>query len=114
MILKDILHGYFGVWRNYAVFSGRAGRVEFWTFVLVSTAVYLLLDDFGRFYIIAVIIPILAVAVRRLHDTDRSGWWILISFIPIVGWIIICFYMVGIGTTGTNRFGPGPKGREVW
>ena len=116
MTLKDILHWYFGVWRNYAVFSGRVGREEFWSFVLVSLVVFLLslLLSLGIIYIIAVIIPTIAVAVRRLHDTDRSGWWILLSFIPIVGWIIVGVRLVEKGNAGENRFGLEPKVQEVW
>jgi len=117
LTLKDIFHWYFGVWRNYAVFSGRVGREEYWSFVLVSAVVYLLLSlllSLGIIYIISAIIPSIAVAVRRLHDTDRSGWWILMSFIPIVGWIIVIVRLVEKGNAGENRFGLEPKVQDVW
>ncbi len=58
----------------------------------------------------AVIIPTLAVAVRRLHDTDRSGWWILISLVPLIGSIVLLVFYVMDSTPGQNRFGPNPKG----
>ena len=60
-------------------------------------------------YSLAVLLPSIAVAVRRLHDTDRSGWWFLIGFVPIVGGIILLVFYVLEGTRGPNRFGPDPK-----
>ncbi|RYY26635.1 MAG: DUF805 domain-containing protein [Sphingomonadales bacterium] len=60
---------------------------------------------------LALIIPALAVAVRRLHDTDRSGWWLLLAFIPLFGWIAIFIFYCLEGTVGPNRFGEDPKGR---
>jgi uncharacterized membrane protein YhaH (DUF805 family) len=58
---------------------------------------------------LAIIIPSIAVAVRRLHDVDKSGWWLLIELIPIVGWIIVLVWACTEGTRGPNRFGPDPK-----
>lgn len=114
--------------KRYAVFSGRARRKEYWFFVLFNliVAVVLAIIDMllGTFssssnigllsgiYSLAVIIPTLAVAVRRLHDTDRSGWWILISFVPFIGSIVLLVFYVMDGTPGQNRFGPNPKGVE--
>jgi uncharacterized membrane protein YhaH (DUF805 family) len=60
-------------------------------------------------YALAVLIPGLAVAVRRLHDTDRTGWWILIGLIPIVGFIVLIVFLATDGTPGPNRYGPSPK-----
>lgn len=60
-------------------------------------------------YVIAVFLPSLAVAIRRLHDTDRSGWWVLISLVPLIGGIWLLILMVLDGTPGGNRFGPDPK-----
>ena len=59
---------------------------------------------------LAMLLPTLAVGVRRLHDTDRSGWWLLIAFIPLVGIIVLIIFFVHKGTTGPNRFGPDPLG----
>ena len=60
-------------------------------------------------YSIAVFVPTLAVVVRRLHDTDRSGWWILIALIPLVGAIVLLVFLILKGNEGDNRFGPDPK-----
>jgi len=60
-------------------------------------------------FALATLIPNLAVAVRRLHDTDRSGWWILLSFLPLIGWIVLLVFYLTDGTRGPNRFGPDPK-----
>ena len=112
----------------YAVFGGRARRKEYWFFVLfnIIVAVVLALVDmllgtfssssniglFSGIYSLAVVIPTLAVAIRRLHDTDRSGWWILISFVPLIGSIVLLVFYVMDSTPGQNRFGPNPKGAE--
>ena len=121
------MHWYIEVLKKYTVFSGRARRKEFWMFFLFSAIISVFLaviDEFmgwkfemdgenlgflGTLYYIAVIIPFLAVIIRRLHDTDRSGWWFLIAFIPIVGVIILLVFLILDGTKGENRFGPDPK-----
>ncbi len=121
------MHWYIDVLRQYTVFSGRARRKEFWMFFLFSALITVFLaviDEFmgwkfemggenlgflSTLYYIAVIIPYLAVIFRRLHDTDRSGWWFLIAFIPIVGVIILLVFLILDGTKGENRFGPDPK-----
>jgi uncharacterized membrane protein YhaH (DUF805 family) len=61
-------------------------------------------------YGLVVIIPSLAVTVRRLHDIDRSGWWIFINLIPLIGAIVLLVFAVSEGTPGNNRYGPNPKG----
>jgi uncharacterized membrane protein YhaH (DUF805 family) len=113
---------YMDVLKKYAVFNGRAGRAEYWYFVLFNFIVtivinivgYLLLrgngNVLGALYGLAVFIPSLAVFVRRLHDTDRSGWWILIGLIPIIGTIWLIVLLILEGTPGDNRYGPNPKG----
>jgi uncharacterized membrane protein YhaH (DUF805 family) len=111
--------------KKYAVFSGRSRRMEFWYFVLfniIVTIVLAVIDTLlGTFnvlrgvgllsgiYGLAVIIPTLAVAVRRLHDTDRTGWWILIGLIPLIGTIVLLVFYLTPGTPGSNRYGPDPK-----
>jgi len=87
------------VFSKYAVFSGRAGRPEFWWFalfnviasVILGAVDYLLFgrEILGAVYGLAVLLPGLGVAVRRLHDIGRSGWWILVGIIPLVGWIVL-------------------------
>jgi uncharacterized membrane protein YhaH (DUF805 family) len=111
--------------KKYAVFSGRSRRTEFWYFVLfniIVTIVLSLIDTLlGTFnilrgvgllsgiYGLAVLIPTLAVIVRRLHDVDRSGWWILIGLIPLIGAIVLLVFELTPGTPGSNRYGPDPK-----
>ena len=108
--------------KKYAVFEGRARRKEYWFFVLFSvigSIVLAFLDamigtidlDTGvgmlsGIYSLAILIPSIAVAVRRLHDTDRSGWWLLISLIPLIGTIALLVFLLQGGTPGPNRFGP--------
>ena len=116
---------YIKVLKAYAVFSGRARRKEYWMFVLfniIFAIVAIILDNilgtamegvgYGMIYVLymlAVLIPSLAVAVRRLHDTGRSGWMILIALIPIVGGIWLLVLLVLEGNAGENKFGPSPK-----
>lgn len=63
----------------------------------------------GGVFALAMLLPSLAVSVRRLHDTDRSGWWLLIAFIPLIGGIILLIFAAQDGTLGDNRYGPNPK-----
>jgi uncharacterized membrane protein YhaH (DUF805 family) len=125
--------------KQYVDFSGRARRREYWMFVLVNVVIVIALSVIdtllgtggfrataggGSFYAanslgllsglytLAVLLPSIAVTVRRLHDTDRSGWWILLGFIPIIGGIILLVFYVLEGTRGPNRFGPDPKAIE--
>ena len=111
--------------KKYAVFSGRARRMEYWYFVLFNLIVAFVLalidtllgtttgvSSFGLLsgiYSLAVLIPTLAVLVRRLHDIDRSGWWILINLIPLVGTIVLLVFALMPGTPGSNQYGPDPK-----
>ena len=111
--------------KKYAVFSGRARRMEYWYFVLFNLIVAFVLalidtllgtttgvSSFGLLsgiYGLAVLIPTLAVLVRRLHDIDRTGWWILINLIPLVGTIVLLVFALTPGTPGSNQYGPDPK-----
>ena len=112
------MNWYLTVLKKYAVFAGRARRMEYWMFFLFNLIISIVLtciDVFvgtavlGMIYSLAVLIPSLAVAVRRLHDTDRSGWWILIGLVPVIGFIVLLVFMVMDGTPGSNRFGDNPK-----
>ena len=103
---------------HYAVFSTRANRAEYWYFVLFSFIVSILLlilgviletDLLPAVYNLIALVPSLAVAVRRMHDIDKSGWWILVNLLPIVGWIIFIYLAVQKGTEGPNRFGQPPE-----
>lgn len=107
---------------RYADFQGRAARPEYWWFVLfnllVNIAIGIIAGILGEtvgsilslLVMLALIIPGIAVTVRRLHDTDRSGWWILIALVPLVGAIVLLVFMVLRGTPGENRFGPATSG----
>ena len=113
--------------KKYAVFSGRSRRMEYWYFVLFNIIVSIVLGvidglllgtlDSGMgvgllsgIYGLAILIPSLAVTVRRLHDIDRSGWWILIGLVPLIGVIVLLVFALLDGTPGDNRYGPNPKG----
>ena len=119
---------YLTVLKKYAVFTGRARRAEFWYFVLFNFIVSMVLQMlFGSvaetaedgaasplaflpvLYTLVILLPSLAVAIRRLHDTGRSGWWILIALIPLVGTIVLIVFYVQDGDAGDNAYGTNPK-----
>lgn len=113
---------YLKVLKNYVGFQGRARRKEYWMFVLISTIISIVLTtlesmlDIYSFlsglYSLAILLPSLAVGVRRLHDTGRSGWWLLISFIPLIGAIILIVFMCQDSQEFDNQYGPNPKDLE--
>lgn len=113
------MNGYLATLKKYADFSGRARRTEYWLFFLFNFIIALLLGviDYvlgspgiiGLLFALAILIPSIAVGVRHLHDTDRSGWWILIAFIPIIGTIALLIFFLLDGTPGDSRFGSNPK-----
>ena len=84
--------------RKYADFTGRASRSEYWWFILfymlASAAGSMISDIVDGLISIAFLLPILAAACRRLHDTNRSGWWQLIAFLPIIGFIVLIVFLV--------------------
>ena len=108
---------------GYFDFRGRSGRSEYWWFLLffmVVSFVPSLLDSTQDGIILisilvyfGLLIPMLAVQVRRLHDINRSGWWILISFVPLVGAILLIVWHCSKGTQGGNRFGIDPLGSDT-
>ena len=117
------MNWYLGVLRNYVGFSGRAHRTEFWMFVLINLIIAFILGlidaqlgllgptGYGvisGIYSLVVLVPTIAVTVRRLHDTGRSGWWILLWLIPVVGFIILLVLLIGKGTEGDNEYGADP------
>ncbi|MDE8650875.1 DUF805 domain-containing protein [Novosphingobium album (ex Liu et al. 2023)] len=112
--------------KRYADFNGRSRRKEYWFFLLGAFIAAILLGIvegilglngmvFGVYgpltllLIVAIIVPSIAVQVRRFHDQDKSGWFVLLSFIPFVGGLIVLVFMCLEGTRGPNRFGPDPK-----
>ena len=113
------MNWYIGCWKKYVEFSGRARRKEYWMFVLfnflASIAAGIIDGILGTAviygaYSLAALLPGLAVCARRLHDTDRSGWWMLISLVPIVGIIVLLVFLCIDSKPGSNRFGANPKG----
>lgn len=112
---------------KYALFRGRARRREYWRFVLYYLLCYaaLLVVDLltgtfsfesqrgllGGLFLLFMFIPALAVAVRRLHDTGRSGWWLLLAVIPLVGQLVLLYFFIDEGDEGDNDYGPDPKAR---
>lgn len=122
------MNWYIGVLKQYAVFSGRARRKEYWFFVLfniIASAVLTIVDRItgtysadasvgllSGIYALAVLIPSIAVSVRRLHDTGRTGWWLLIALVPVIGAIVLLIFMVLDSQPGTNEYGPSPKDNE--
>ena len=107
--------------KKYADFKGRARRKEYWLFILLYSVCYFIaflidvasgaLIIFTTIVALGLLIPLISVAVRRLHDTDRSGWWFLLVFVPFAYIVLLIFFFLD-GTPGENRFGPDPKGRE--
>ena len=119
---------YVAVLKKFAEFRGRARRKEYWMFTLfnslfVSAIVIAELalglaseSGFGplsTLYVLIVLIPGLAVGVRRLHDTGRSGWWLLIGAIPLIGGLILLIFTVQDSQDGDNEYGPNPKAATV-
>lgn len=121
---------------NYANFSGRALRSEYWwwvVFVWIAGLVANIIDRALGWRVyettvnglqqgsgpvaaivgLALLIPGLAVLVRRLHDTDHSGWWFWLVLIPIIGWIVLIFFLASAGTPGPNKYGP-PRDMSAW
>jgi uncharacterized membrane protein YhaH (DUF805 family) len=115
---------YFQVLRNYAVFVGRARRKEYWTFNLIHGVIIFGLKGFEllmRFapggpitiiqllYVLATIVPLVAVSVRRLHDTNRRGWWFILALVPLANLVLFLIFLAQDSEPGDNRFGPNPK-----
>jgi uncharacterized membrane protein YhaH (DUF805 family) len=115
----ELMHWYLEALKKYATFSGRARRTEFWIFWLINFVIAIILAIIDVFvldqavlsgpYSLAVLLPTLAVTVRRFHDMDRKGWWLLIALFPGIGIVIALLFLVPDGTPGPNRYGPSPK-----
>lgn len=114
---------YIGCFKKYAVFAGRARRMEYWMFILFNILVSLaigfvcgllgLVDEsgiIGSCYMLATFLPGIAVTVRRLHDTGRSGWWWWIVLVPFVGPIVFLVFVCSDSQPGANAYGENPKG----
>jgi uncharacterized membrane protein YhaH (DUF805 family) len=107
------------VLENYTNFSGRARRSELWWYVLANLIVFAVLNVLGNvtdlfnflsaMYYLAVLIPGVAVGVRRLHDIGKQGWWLLIAFVPVVGGLVLLYWAVQDSHKGSNEWGVSPK-----
>jgi uncharacterized membrane protein YhaH (DUF805 family) len=106
---------------NYVNFSGRATRPQYWYFVLFLfiVGIVAVLIDFGVFnatdigptnaiFTLATFLPSLAVTIRRLHDIGRTGWWVFLAFVPIIGIIVLIVWACQRGEAGPNAYGPPP------
>jgi uncharacterized membrane protein YhaH (DUF805 family) len=97
---------------KYVDFEGRASRSEFWWFflfqIIVIVVLSMLLSVLGSLASLALLLPGIGVAVRRLHDIGKSGWWILISLIPLIGWLIAIYWAIQPSQTETNKWGAPP------
>jgi len=111
---------YLAVLKKYAVFNGRAQRAEYWYFVLFNFIIGFVLsllggllghglNYLGNIYSLAVLVPGSAVAIRRLHDIGKSGWWLLLGLIPIIGWIWLIVLAATDSEANDNQYGPNPK-----
>jgi len=116
---------FLGAFKKYATFSGRATRKEYWMFVLINFLITLGImviagvimqatengigSLLGNIYNLVIFLPSLALSVRRLHDTNHSGWWLLISLIPLIGFVVLLIFMVTDSQQGDNKYGPNPK-----
>jgi len=119
-----MIENYISVFQKYTDFDGRASRREFWLFQLANIIIMLgiavlffiipqawpVVLALYILYFVAIIIPSISVTVRRLHDISKSGWWILVSFVPYVGSIILLIFEVLPSTPGDNIYGPNPYG----
>ena len=123
IIERSPIDYYLEAFRKYADFSGRSTRSEYWWFYLVTIAVSILasiLDSIlniplgliSVLYFLISLIPSLSIQVRRLHDVDKSGWYMLLNFFIIIGWIWLYILNILDSTPGANKYGPNPKGIE--
>ena len=122
------MHWFFNAVEKYAVFRGRASRKEYWYFLLFYFLIALVLAFvdglFGAFsdmaglgllsglFTLGMLLPSLAVGARRLHDTGRSGWWLLVYFVPLIGSLVLLVFTLRQGDAGENRYGPVPAAAE--
>jgi len=119
------MNGYLAALRKYAVFAGRARRREYWGFVGVEVLLVIVLSAvdwasgtystslegglLSSLYLLATLVPWLAVTVRRLHDIGRTGWWLPLIFVPVAGLIVLIVFALIDGEVGANVYGPSPK-----
>jgi uncharacterized membrane protein YhaH (DUF805 family) len=120
----------FEAYKRTLDFQGRAGRKEYWLFFLaymIQLIIAMVIDNtvlsafqlgggVGILYLLVILanlLPAISAGFRRLHDTNRSAWWLLIAFIPLIGGLVLLIFYVLPGTPGANRFGPAPGAPEL-
>ncbi len=113
------MYWYIEALKKYAVFTGRARRKEYWMFYLINIIIAVIIGVIegmlrlpglvGKIYPYAMALPGISVSVRRLHDTNRSGWWFLINLIPVIGSIFFLLFTIEDSAPGENAYGPNPK-----
>ncbi|MBV5261568.1 DUF805 domain-containing protein [Synechococcus moorigangaii CMS01] len=115
-IFEEFVDYYIKAWQNYTNFSGRARRKEFWYVFIVNLAISLILSILEQtflgglasllsiVYSLAFLLPGIALGIRRLHDTGRSGWWLLIGFVPIIGAIVLIIFFASPSVSGQNQY----------
>jgi len=125
--MDSYLNTYIEVAKKYMVFTGRSRRTEYWTFTLINIAILIILSVLGAIlgsiagilgtivsivsmlFSLAILLPGIAAGIRRLHDTGRSGWWLLIVLVPFVGGLILIYFLVLDSQPGSNQYGANPK-----
>jgi uncharacterized membrane protein YhaH (DUF805 family) len=112
--MDDIQKAVKTCFKKYVEFSGRAARPEFWWFVLFLIVVSVVLGMVSRqlegLASLVMLLPGLAVGARRLHDIDKSAWWMLLWLIPVLGWIVLIYWAAQPGDAGANKYGESPAG----
>ncbi|NCA70490.1 MAG: DUF805 domain-containing protein [Sphingobacteriia bacterium] len=119
------MHWYLKALKQYATFQGRARRREFWTFTLINVVIIIALSILdmalgtvepqsglgmlSAIFILAILLPSLGVQIRRLHDINKSGWWVLIGLVPMVGSLVLLVFSLIDSWPTQNQYGPSPK-----
>ncbi len=126
--MNTLIDSYLAGWKKYAVISGRARRREYWTFNLINCAILLILSQLAGnlkgtsldglssiiffmngIFLLVIFVPTITVSIRRLHDTSRSAWWLVVGFIPYVGVFVLAYFFKQDGSLDINSYGPNPK-----
>ncbi len=122
--IGERMNWYLAVLKKYAVFQGRARRQEYWYFFLFNIVIAIalgmldgILDTPGTpesgllstLYSLAILVPSIAVGVRRLHDSGRKGWWMLIGLLPLIGALVLLYFFIQDSQPGSNEYGENPK-----
>jgi uncharacterized membrane protein YhaH (DUF805 family) len=125
--MDSYLNTYIEVAKKYMVFTGRSRRTEYWTFTLINMAILVIISVLasilgsiagilatlmgivGLLFLLATLLPAIAVGIRRFHDTGRSGWWLLIALVPFVGGLLLIYFFVLDSQPGSNQYGSNPK-----